>query len=226
MSLGRMPTFNELLSEGAGIVAARQLALGDFLGEHNWNVDLETGRVSFGEGREYAIFLLGSESQVSGTWLWAWANEHIQPSEASMQFVQGLYAFGEEEGVTEFTEPSFPLETAGPHQLGIAACLLAEENLCYYVGGYDGGAVLFLVEGLPEGIFAPSPLERVNTVLMTVISNFAVDHLRMTESFLENEGFDLEQTATGLVAYRGDGQLTVTFDDQGRIAGIEATIQG
>jgi hypothetical protein len=66
-----MATFQELLEEHVATSLLRQYALSDFLGEHDWKATMSTGTVDFGKKRIYPIQILGSESEISGTWLWA-----------------------------------------------------------------------------------------------------------------------------------------------------------
>ncbi len=52
----------------------RQFHLTDLIENHDWNFDLATGTLSFGNQHQWHTQLLGTESETSGTWLWAWAN--------------------------------------------------------------------------------------------------------------------------------------------------------
>ena len=64
-----MTKFQELLSQHIASSLLKQQNLSNFLGDYNWNVDLETGKVDFGKGRIYPIQIIGTESEFTGTWL-------------------------------------------------------------------------------------------------------------------------------------------------------------
>ncbi len=42
--------------------------------ERNWDIDFKEGIISFGTDK-YPVQFIGSESSVSNTWLWGWANQ-------------------------------------------------------------------------------------------------------------------------------------------------------
>ena len=52
----------------------RQLHLSDIAGKGDWHFDLSTSTLSFDNLYQWHAQLLGTESQASNTWLWAWAN--------------------------------------------------------------------------------------------------------------------------------------------------------
>ena len=72
-----MTAFLDHFTQHIGTSFARQLALADYLGECRWQVDVVGGTIHFEDKGSYPIQLLGSESEMEGTWLWAWANEML-----------------------------------------------------------------------------------------------------------------------------------------------------
>jgi hypothetical protein len=52
----------------------RQLLLADLVGDLDWAYDLPTGLLSCGDRYRWPAEVLGTESEETGTWLWAWAN--------------------------------------------------------------------------------------------------------------------------------------------------------
>ena len=51
------------------------MAFADYLGDRGWNLDTQTGIVTFGEDLQFNVQILGTHSEVDNSWLWAWANE-------------------------------------------------------------------------------------------------------------------------------------------------------
>lgn len=49
----------------------RQSLLADLIGDLPWAYDLQTGKLSFGDRFAWQVEVLGTESEESGTWLWA-----------------------------------------------------------------------------------------------------------------------------------------------------------
>ena len=75
-----------------------------------WNYDLDAATLTFSEaGVPHVIAriqAIGSTSNASKTWLWAWANESL-PSKVTVN-VQEVRKFGRDQGVTQLTESTLP----------------------------------------------------------------------------------------------------------------------
>lgn len=218
-----MTRFVELFSTIAGAAMARQMAFADFLSDRSWNVDLAAGTVTFGEELTYPIQLIGTESYANNTWLWAWSNPSQIPPPL-LETARQLREYGEQQRIPELTNSTFSLEVADGHRLAMLASGLVRKTV-YYRGPYENGALFFLILGLPPEIFAPVPVERACTVMSQIIDIFEVDHRRLAETFLHEQGFALSTTGGGLHAVRDDSSsLDMTFDTEGRIIEINASM--
>ena len=226
-------TFADLVDRYIGLSFRKQLALADFLGKHSFQVSLSKGTVDFGKGpglfgkrRVYPIQVLGTEAEDSGTWLWAWANEASHIPAGLLEAVGRVRSYGEAKGVAELTTAQLPSREYPGHLLSLVASGIAGAD-AYYRGPYLGGAAFFLVGGTPLAQPVPTPQERIARVLMEVISNFDVQHRAMARSYLKAEGFRLDEDGSVLSAAGPAGQsLRIEFDDQGRIANVNALIRG
>ena len=194
---------------------ARQVALADLIGERDWSVDLSAGHATFGGDLRFAIQLLGTESHRDGTWLWAWANAESNLPPALLHLCGWLRDYGGRAGIPELTEPGFPLERADGARLALVASGLTGRP--YYRGPYDGGALFFHLEGVPDP--GPVPPERVITVLSQVIQTWPLPHRRVAVAFLTQQGWAVDDRHDGLSARHPDGStIEITFDERGRIA--------
>jgi hypothetical protein len=214
--------FEDLFAQHVVTAMARQLALADLIGDRNWSVDLSAGFATFGDDLRFPLQLLGSESQVSGTWLWAWANEASNLPPALLHLGGWLRGYGAQVAIPELTEPSFPLERADGAKLALVASGLTGRP--YYRGPYDGGALFFHLEGVPDpGPVAP---ERAITVLGQVIQAWPLPHRMVAGSFLTQQGWALDETRDQMSARHSDGStIDITFDGQGHITHIGGQIK-
>src|SRR4051812_5614895 len=79
-------------------VVENQARLLDGLAEFDWGLDLDTGLLTFTStrgGRElarYPVQLIGSSSESSNTWLWAWANVESDLPPALLRGIEGVRA--------------------------------------------------------------------------------------------------------------------------------------
>jgi hypothetical protein len=216
-----MSTLQDHFADHAASSLARQMALGDVIGERAWGLDIQKGLLRFGDDLEYRVQLLGSHAFEPGTWLWIWANaqSNIPPqyTEAAVRMRQR----GETEGIAAFTEATVPLGTVTDHMIAMT-CSGLEGGRCYYRAPYDGGALFMLLDDVPAQVLAPVPLARVGTVLMEVISQFEIDHRRLVTGFFEQQGFAATAIGTGAIraTRAGEGHVDISFDELGRISNI------
>jgi hypothetical protein len=220
-----MRSFQDYLTEHIGSSCARQLALANFLGEGDWGVDIEEGVFTYTPDKSFPLQLLGTESHNDNTWLWAWANTQSNIPTKLLRTVNEIRGHGETDGLMLFTTRSFRLDNVSGHGISMVCSGLAGGK-CYYRGPYDGGALFFLLEDVPASVLTPVPAERAITVINEVISQFELNHRRMVESFLVQQGYVLRNNEESLEATAQSGSvLSLTFDDRGLLLKTEARLE-
>lgn len=217
------PEFRMLFSQHVGVGFAKQLAFADLLGERGWEVDLIEGQVTFGDDLMFPIQLLGSESEGDESWLWAWANEASNLPSALLKSCRELKELGNKLEVSELTERSYSTSIADGHSIAMVASGL-DSTSCYYRGPYKGGALYFLVRGLPQEVISPVSPEKAITTISQVISTFDVDHRQMTKSFLSSQGYNVMEGESLISADCERGNISVEFDSEGRLSNIKGTL--
>lgn len=222
-----------LFDEHAGLGLSRQQDLAAQIGDWRWDFDGDAGTMTFskpgfmgfgGKRISTACQVLGSESEVSATWLWSWANTQSALPEGVLRAANALKARGERDGIPELTMRSFNLDAWDGHQLSLIA---SGTSQCagYYRGPYPNGSIWVLLTG-PELVKpVDRPALRFSTVLPQLISSFEVhDHRLAAQGLARGLGLtfagDAEATVGG-----ADGELKVTFDEQRRLAGIEGNLR-
>lgn len=218
-----MATFQELLSRHIGSTLLKQQALSDFLGKHNWNINLDTGLVDFDYGRVYPIQIIGTVSEISGTWLWGWANEASGIPTQLLTCVEQLRTLGTQARIQELIQPQLDLHQVDGHALTMVPCGVCQAD-AYYRGPYEGGAVFFVIQQSPLQTREPaSPIELVN-LMSSIISQFSVDHKVMVRSLLQQQGYDLTEGADKIIASSADSkEIVINFDNAGRISEMQTT---
>ncbi|MGP1532641.1 MAG: hypothetical protein ACTTJF_01090 [Campylobacter sp.] len=126
---------------------------------------------------------------------------------------------------------SFELdETFNGHTLCIAACGVADENLCYYGCRHDKGCAFVAITDAPDLLFEPLSVHEFVKTASGCIQNHDVDHKIFIKSFLEFNGvkFDENVEKGGLfkkakdeIVAKFDKELLIKFDDKGRIVGFK-----
>ncbi len=177
----------EVVSASYGKAMAIQTAFGrDVVKGRGWNVDFSTGKIYFGED-EFDVEFIGSESNHSDSWLWGWENINGFP-EPMVKIANEVKAFGEKHNLLPFTTASFDLSDTHNGHLLASAVIAMYEDVAYYGGHHDGGAVFMAVKNLPKEVFKPiDGLDLINTVTSS-ISNLELDHKIFLESLLKWNG--------------------------------------
>jgi hypothetical protein len=122
--------FVDLVTSAYAYLTARQDHLKEAFGLSNyerWDWDDDRGAVVFSDAGVPRVVapsqLVGSVSRKTGTWLWAWANEHIEPR--LRRDMEEVRRYGEHHGIWQLTTPKWEAdETDGWEMTSIAAYIL------------------------------------------------------------------------------------------------------
>jgi hypothetical protein len=220
-----MSTFSDLLEHHAAISMEKQYYLENFLGEHEWNLDLELAKMTFTLENEKPIEcpvqLLGTQSYSSDTWLWAWANSASSDWSANgLQAAKLLQTYGEKEGIREFTDSQFELNQVSSHEMGIVACGICQGD-AYYVGDYGSGAAICLVK-LPQ-LQANQPTDALimSMVMTRVINGIVVNHKIALLNYAKAKGYPVvDEGATIKINCPNQHILKAEFDQMERLANV------
>ncbi len=227
-----MSRFDDLFADHVATSLEKQCRLLALVGDaDNWHLDTELGLIQFQGGStlssigvEFPLQVLGSESEVSNTWLWSWANTESQLPEWLTHASQILRRFGETEGIAEFITPTFDLSVlgeGGAHRLALVSSGLLRAD-AYYRAPYERGAVFVLLRS--EELEVPANRDPLSlaALFLDVIEQFQVDHRRALTSYLTANGYTIESTPAGLVGQSSQGRLAAEFDANGRLARLSA----
>ena len=126
----------------------------------HWHYDLDNATLTFLKNNAARVIasiqLVGTTSERSGTWLWGWANEHIQIQ--STQAMSKVRAFGERESLSDLTTPSLADEEyLGWEMTSIAAKVLGSKG-AYRCPG-ENGFLYFVYTDLSFAVAAPAQIE-------------------------------------------------------------------
>ncbi|TPW72364.1 DUF6882 domain-containing protein [Schumannella sp. 10F1B-5-1] len=226
----RSPGLSALVADGVFLAHEAQLHLTDLFGEHErWDVDLENRQFRF-TGPTPATLplqLLGSAAPGPRSWLWGWAN----PSGYGPEVLAGANAaraLGERYRIPELVGGEVPFDDPAPEQepepgyelgwdLSIAA-RVASGIWFGYSGRVQGGTrVWMLLEGLE--LPAPSTPRVARIIGEALMTTTVTDHRRAVSSYAALRGIAWD----GATLTLPDGRLSVTFDEQGRLAGLNGT---
>lgn len=209
----------------------KQMYLGKLLGDNppDWFFSMSDGTLSFGRLFTFSIQLLGTESSLSDTWLWAWANAGSNIPPHLLLAAQQMREYGRQHKISAFTIPKRQRLSQQFH--GHNLCMIASD-ICgakaYYRGPYEEGALFLLIhdEDYPED--TRHPILRIAFYFPEYIQHNPVpDHAASLQAYCQSHGLNVIEGKVSLTAEHSDGNtLTATFDNAKRLTRIQTTVKG
>ena len=199
----------------------KQDKLSAAVGEHFFEFDLDSGKALLGGGLECFVQVLGTQSDNTLTWLWAWAEEQAEVPEALIASAMELREWGARQGVPEFTEPQIDLDRADGTMIAMIATEVTRAS-CFYRDAYDGGALYLLLTGDAIDRQAPLNAHRLAGHLKELAAEHEIDPRNALLSYLRAKGIPFTEEGTTVGCLLADGEeFRMEFDEQGRLLGDE-----
>lgn len=233
-------SFADVVDDSVLAFVESQAAFGDWLEERtgpgwSFQFDLQAQQVTFVpklHKREEVVcrmHLIGSVAESPRSALWAWANP-VFADHPVAQMSARVREFGQSRQIRELDEAEVPLPQA---DLDVFATQMA--------------AVAWRITGLPTGLVAPNGDTRVIALLdpanfhvaapttsaapaalLAPIGAMANDHRRAIQGYAQARQLP-HSWAPGFSALQlryPDGELRVSFDEQGRLSDLDASTTG
>ncbi len=209
---------SEYFEQYALISLEKQDKLELLLGDYTHVLDLDSGRIRFNEDLEFTFQVLGTESDNTLSWLWAWAEEQTEDvPEDLLRVSRELRDWGSREGVREFTIPSVDLNKADGHMLSMIASELCKAS-CYFRDAYEGGSAFYL---LYDKLIDAQPffdLSRLSRRFLDLISRYDFNHRNALLSYFRLRGMSPAENDSTITCELDSGEsLSAEFDHAGRL---------
>jgi hypothetical protein len=179
-------------------------------------LDLDGGKIRF-DDLEFPMQIIGTESDNTLTWLWAWAEEQPELPVSLLQSAIQLRNWGGSEGLPEFTVPSIDLNRADGNVMAMISAEICRAS-SYYRDDYEGGAVfLLLFDRLIDN--QPS-FDRARLLLRfsDLISRYDLNHRNTVLSYLTLKELSPAERKNLISCELESGErLNAEFDDLGRL---------
>lgn len=195
----------------------KQDKLARLIGEHYAELDLDSGKIRFGNDLEFPFQVLGTTSDNTLTWLWAWSEEQTEIPEDLMRSARELRAWGERERIVEFSDPEVDLNRADGQMIALIASKICKAS-CYYRDSYEGGASFLLLFG--EAINSQPPLDRARLVhhLSELALTYDFNQRNALLAYLRATNLTPVESGGKVACILGSGEtLSLEFDDQGKL---------
>ena len=198
----------QVYSACLGKMTAIQNAFGEQVVKGDWTVSFSEGVISFG-GPSYPIQFIGSESNVSNTWLWAWENVNRFPDRL-LQLAGRAKEIGMRWKLDPFLPAKFELDQSfNGHAMSVVLCGLMDKY-CYYKCPHAQGAAFVAISGVPDSVFAPVDAQTFASITMQCIER-PIDHKLFIEGFLTWNRTKYEWDGQTIIAHFAD-ELRIEFE--------------
>lgn len=212
-----MASLTSYLEEYGLLSLEKQEKLARVVGEHSLELDLDAGLVRFSSGLELSFQILGTESDNTLTWLWAWADEQTEVPADLLRSSLQMKAWGEKEGIPECTMPSVDLNKADGHMLSMIASEICEAS-CYYQDAYEGGALFLLLFGGAVDRQPSLDADGLARQFSNMISFCEFNHANAFRSYLRRKNLTITEHGTFIVSELDSGEdVRANFDREGRL---------
>jgi hypothetical protein len=169
------PAFEELFVRHGAASFDKELYRQAMLGKCGWAFDLNSGVLAFRRPHEgnlqLRVQVLGSESEESRTWLWAWANPSAIPAELLTVARELRAAYAD---VPELSTPELPMsDQVNAQHIVMVACGIARAG-CAFRAAYPRGSLYLLVKDPHYKRSVRRPIARILRVFPAFIARYAV----------------------------------------------------
>ncbi len=222
-----MNKLQEVFHEHAAASFDKQRYLAALLGEDfAWDFDMTAGNLTIKTSSKIfclPVQVLGTESYVSNTFLWSWANEASKIPSRLLQAAYTVRALGEKEGILEFGEPEVPAQVASGDYLCLAAAGICSGS-AYFRGPYGNGAVFLLIRDPSINMQSDNPVKRITACFPELLSAVSLsDARRAFIAYLNFYGFKLSTEGNAVVGVHSTaGRVSARFDGLNRLTELAA----
>ena len=214
-----MNTLNAYFERYALVSLEKQARLFSFLGEHVLDLDLDAGTARYND-ISVPFQVLGTESENSLTWLWAWSDEQTELPDNLLVAARKLKAWGEKEGLQELTIPSLDLDRADGTMLSLIASEVCSAS-GYYRDAYQGGTVFLLVQGI--ALDDQLVFDRAGLILQLrdLAARYDFNHRHALLSYFHSRGLIATDARGTVNAELASGErVIVEFEQSGHVRTI------
>jgi hypothetical protein len=225
--------FDDLFLKHGAAAYDKQIYLQAQFGKTGWAFDLNSGVLAFRRPHagplQLSVHVLGTESEETKTWLWAWANDSAVPPTLMTSALQ-LKQIGVAKGIPEFTAPEWPITPdVNPPRISLVASGMLRAS-AYFRAPYPKGAAYLLIKDPKYKRSVTKPIQRIAKAFpLFLAKHFVSDQRAAYLSYLKFYRLDVEErdheviattkVARGAIAL-GQQQLVAEFDARNRLTNL------
>lgn len=209
-----------LLERYGAIALEKQQNLGEMIGGLSWEADMKKGRIGFAGKVAFPMQILGTLSRSSDTWMWSWANTLSDLAPRLMTQALRLRRYGEENGISLFSQPELPVKEEELQIIGLIASGMFNAS-GYYLADFERGVMCVTLKSADIDQTYRNDHQTVLSVFPHFISLYDVDHRYALSCYLQMKGYEVEQKEESMTGRRQNEAITACFDERGRLTMLQ-----
>jgi hypothetical protein len=211
-----MNTLTTYLEQCGLLSLEKQDKLAFVIGEQIHQLNLDEGKIRF-DSLEFPFQVLGTESDNTLTWLWAWADEQEEIPANLIAASLELRNWGSNEGIPEFSTPSLDLTRADGFLFSLIASEVCRAS-CYYRDVYEGGSLFVLLFDRMIDSQPSFDLGRLSKQFLNLISRSSFNHRSALHSYLTKKRLSPKEGVSRIACLLESGELlSAEFDESGSL---------
>lgn len=218
-------TFWDLFDNFAPLSIDKQRDFEDLTEGIPWSFNLEKGTIMF-EDYTFPMQVYGSFSKSSGTWLWAWENQHLLQTPEIIANSLLLKQLGERFDISHLTIPQYDSNEHELYDLGLIACSMFGQG-GYFLADYGQGIMLLTVTFSDEikEEFEEIGIEREITVIGEFLEEYEVSNqVDALEAYLRLKGYKVTISEKEILA-EGEGKLIkIGFNEDNFLTSLDTDL--
>ena len=215
-------SFQTIFTKYGALALDKQESFGELIGEKVGNLNIEKGTISFDESLEFPIQIIGTLSNETNKWHWAWDNEGIDLPENLVKESIEVKEIGEKHGISQFTTNIFDADNLEAHLIAMTVSgIMGDAG--YYAA--DFGEITFFVTVHSDKIPHDETIERFINVYNKFQKEFDVKPRLAFEGYTKLRGYNYKEKEEFSVAKMGESRVIVGFTERGNVTHIQTMLE-
>lgn len=217
--------FWDLFDNFAPLSIDKQRDFADLTEGIPWSFNLEKGIIMF-EDYTFPMQVYGSFSKSSGTWLWAWGNQHLLQTPDIIANSLLLKQLGERFDISHLTVSQYDSNENELYDLGLIACGMFGQD-GYFLADYGQGIMLLTVTFSDEikEEFEEIGIEREVTVIGEFLEQYEVSNqVDALEAYLRLKGYKVTISDKEILAEADGKFMKIGFNEDNFLTSLDTDL--
>ncbi|RBQ24313.1 hypothetical protein ALNOE001_02240 [Candidatus Methanobinarius endosymbioticus] len=211
IEIEKSDSFQKIFTKYGAFALDKQESLFEVIGDNIGELDIDNGTISFGEELEFPIQIIGTLSNETSKWHWAWDNEEVGIPKNLVKEAEDVKKIGEKYDIGQFTTDIFDADLLESHIIAMTVSGIMNDD-AYYAVDFDD--IVFFVTIKSDKIPHVESIERFINTYDKFQKEFDVKGRLAFEGYTKLRGYQYKEREEFSVAKIGESRVIVGFTDR------------